>query len=312
MTLCRRSPLVLSGCASLVLFGALPTHGADSCGDIERNYQLAKSEIISVQMNEALFAAADADCGALARNLIHDGASLQARDRLGAMPLAHAARAGHPKMVEFFLGKDAPIDARNVAGSTALLGAADNEKPATVALLLAKGANPNLPGRSGVTPLIAAAFKGNERIVEDLLAHGADPDARDSTGKAAITYAAARGFDGVVQQLLDAGVDARLRYGNDLTALMWAAGHDEGVGAAAAARVIDLLVTHGAKLDDTDNRGRTALMIAAESGDAGMVDVLLRRGADSALQDKQGKTALDLAPNDGVRALLRADQSPAR
>ena len=77
------------------------------------------------------------------------------------------------------------------------------------------------------------------------------------------------------RRLLDAGVDPRERYGNDLTALMWAAGHDEGVGAAAVERVVDLLLAHGAALDDADNRGRTALMIAAALGDAAVVDLLL-------------------------------------
>jgi uncharacterized protein len=71
-------------------------------------------------------------------------------------------------------------------------------------------------------------------------------------------------------------------------------------------RVVDLLLAHGATLDDADNRGRTALMIAAELGDAGVVDLLLQRGADRTLKDKQGKTALDLAANAGVRERLAA------
>ena len=158
-------------------------------------------------------------------------------------------------------------------------------------MLLAKGADPNLAGRSGLTPLIAAAFKGNDRIVEALLARGADANVRDATGKAAMVYAAARGFDDIVQRLLDAGVDARARYGNDLTALMWASGHDEGVGAAPVARVVDLLIAHGAVLDDADNRGRTALMIAAVAGRRrSPSDLLLQRGADRARKDKEGKT----------------------
>ena len=163
----------------------------------------------------------------------------------------------------FFAQRGAPIDARNVDGGTALFGAAEHQKPSTVALLLKNGADPNLSGRSGVTPLIAAAFQGNDRIAEDLLAHGADAKARDSTGKSAMVYAAARGFDDIVTRLLDAGVDAKERYGNDLTALMWAAGHDEGVGAESVGRVVDILIAHGAVLDAADNRGRTALMIAA-------------------------------------------------
>ena len=121
-----------------------------------------------------------------------------------------------------------------------------------------------------------------------------------------MVYAAARGFDDIVTRLLAAGVDAKERYGNDLTALMWAAGHDEGVGTESVGRVVDLLMAHGAALDAADNRGRTALMIAAAAGDAAVVDLLLTRGADRAMKDKAGKTALDLAANAEVRARLQA------
>jgi ankyrin repeat protein len=175
-----------------------------------------------------------------------------------------------------------------------------------VAFLLEKGADPNLTGRTGLTPLIAAAFKGSDRIVETLIAHGADVNARDTYGKGAILYASARGFDDIVGRLLDAGVDARARYDNDLTALMWAAGHDEGVGAPAVEHVVDLLLARGASLNDADNRGRTALMIAAELGYPATVDLLLKRGADAALKDREGKTALDLAKNAEVRERLAA------
>ena len=121
-----------------------------------------------------------------------------------------------------------------------------------------------------------------------------------------MVYAASRGFDDIVRRLLDAGVDAQERYGNELTAVMWAAGHDEGVGTGAVERVIDLLLAHGAALDAADNRGRTALMIAAALGDAATVDVLLKRGADRGLKDKDGKTALDLAANAEVKEKLEA------
>ena len=66
----------------------------ESCGDIERNYDAVKADAISVQTNLALFAAARSGCEALARSLLDGGASLLARDRRGAMPLAHAAREG--------------------------------------------------------------------------------------------------------------------------------------------------------------------------------------------------------------------------
>jgi ankyrin repeat protein len=275
-----------------------------SCGDIERSYDEVKADAVSLQINTALFATADSGCEPLARALIAAGASVKALDARGAMPLAHAARAGRTALVQLFLADGAEINARNVDGGTALLAAAQRNRLAVVALLLAKGADPNLAGRSGVTPLMAAAYKGNDRIVADLLAHRANPKARDRTDKSAMTYAAARGFDAVVRRLLGAGIDARERYGNDLTALMWAAGHGESVDSAAAERTIDVLLAHGAPIDGVENRGRTALMIAAEVGDPGVVAFLIDRGADRARKDKQGKTALDLAASNQVRQIL--------
>jgi ankyrin repeat protein len=283
-----------------------PAHAVENanCRELERRFDLIKVDIASYQLNSVLFSAAELGCQELARTLLAAGASLEARDRLGAMPLAHAARAGQRAMVELLLAEGAQIDGRDIAGASALYLAAENERPATVALLLAKGADPDLLGRSGVTPLAAAAFKGNDRIVEQLLSHGAQPNVVDATGKAAMTYAAARGFIDIVRRLLDTGVDAKFRYGNELTALMWAAGHEDGVGASAAAGVVELLLGRGAPLDAVDDRGRTALMMAAELGHAEMVKMLMGRGADPSARDKSGKTALELAADPNVRRIL--------
>lgn len=275
-----------------------------TCRELQRKFDLIKRDMVSVQLNSMLFAAADAGCGDFAQRLLATGASLAARDRLGAMPLTHAARAGQRAVVGLLLAKGAQINERDLSGSTALYRAAEGERQATLALLLDKGADPNLPGQSGVTPLAAAAFRGNDRIVEQLLSHGSDPRSADTTGKTAITYAAARGFADIVQRLLDAGVDPKERYGHGLTALIWAAGHDDEVGAQASQAVIGLLLDHGAGIDAADDRGRTALMTAAELGHAEAIETLLARGADRTLRDMDGKTALDLATNDGVRGQL--------
>ena len=64
--------------------------------------------------------------------------------------------------------------------------------------------------------------------------------------------------------MLDHGVDVNARYGNDLTALMWAAGYSDEAGVDDVIKVMTLLLDRGAHIDDQDNRGRTALMIAAE------------------------------------------------
>jgi ankyrin repeat protein len=293
-----------TGLAFCCIF-AHPAAAADAdCRELDRNYTVAKPGITSIQRNALLFSSAAKDCGALAERLIADGASLLARDRMGAMPLALAARGGHAALVERFLSQGAAIDARDLGGGTALYAAVESERPSTVAALLNRGADPNLIGRSDVSPLAAAAFRGNDRIVELLLARGAAADHVDATGKSPIVYASARGFALIVRRLLNAGVDATARYGNDLTALMWAAGHEDGVGAGAAVEVAELLIDRGGAIDAADNRGRTALMTAAERGDGAVASTLVPHGASRALRDDAGKTACDLAANDAVRERL--------
>ena len=279
-----------------------------ACREHARQFDQIAGEADAIARNAALFSAADAGCMALAERLLDAGASLAARDRLGAMALAHAARGGHTALVERFLARGAAIDARNLDGATALYAAAENDRLPAVTLLLAKGADVNLTGRSDLTPLAAAAYNGNDRVVAALLERSARPDALDTTGKAPILYAAARGFTPVVRRLLAAGVDPKRAYGNDLTALMWAAGYEPGYGEHDALDVIALLLDAGAPIDATDNRGRTALMTAAEGGHAAIVAALLARGADRNRNDRDGKRAVDLAANDAVRAALTAQE----
>src|SRR4051794_4843897 len=81
------------------------------CREAERRYELLKGEITSVQLNSVLFQAADKGCDPLARALLAAGASVEARDRFGAMPLSHAAGSGDPPPGGLLLRKSGPNDA---------------------------------------------------------------------------------------------------------------------------------------------------------------------------------------------------------
>ncbi|MEI9899444.1 MAG: ankyrin repeat domain-containing protein [Hyphomicrobium sp.] len=277
------------------------------CQEQEQHYEQIEASAGPLEINAALDAAADKDCIDLARRLLDAGASLAARDRLGAMALSHAAKAGHLDIVDLFLSRGAAVNARNLAGSTALYLAAEEDNRPIVQTLIAHGGDVNLPGESGLTPIAAAAYMGNAPLVSLLIESGADLKAADSSGKTPICYAGGRGFTPVVRLLLDHGIDVNARYGNDLTALMWVAGHADAAGTNDVADLVTLLIARGARLDDQDNRGRTALMIAASLGHDKAVELLLEHGADKRLLDKTGKTAADLSTSETLKAKLATE-----
>jgi uncharacterized protein len=276
----------------------------ERCQEQGRRFRTAKPQITAIEVSLTLFSAADGDCIELATELLDDGASVDARDRFGARPLSHAARFGHLEMVDLLLAHGAPIDARNLVGATALYFAAEGGHTSVVQRLIERGADVNVTGRSGVSPVAAAAYAGNDSVVEALLARGADERAPDETGKPPIVYATAGARIEIVKRLLARNVDINTRYPNGLTLLMWASGPDEKAPEARAMQVVSYLLDAGANLDDCDDRGRTALMIAAEGGHAEIAGLLVARGADPTLKDKAGKRAADLTRLSSLRERL--------
>jgi ankyrin repeat protein len=300
----RRHAIFLS--AVIAASGAISTaHAADSerCRELNRKFELSKAQITAIEVSLTLFSSADLNCVNLATQLLDQGASVDARDRSGARPLSHAARSGHLEMLDLLLARGASVDARDLNGATALYFAAERGHNSVVQRLIERGADVKLTGKSGVSPVAAAAYAGRDSIVAMLLAHGADGRALDETGKPPVIYAAASGRLDIVKQLLGKD-DLNARYANDLTLLMWASGPDEKVPEAQAIEVITYLLDAGAHIDDRDDRGRTALMIAAEGGHPAIADLLLKRGADPSLKDKAGKRAADLTVLTSLRQRL--------
>src|SRR5450432_3221111 len=223
----RQIALLCSIVAALSAAAVVRAAESEPCRDVRLRFETIKPQISAIEVSLTLFSAVDRTCLDLATELLDHGASLDARDRLGARPLSHAARSGHLEMVDLLLARGAPIDARNLAGATALYFAAETGHPSIAQRLIERGADVKLPGRSGISPIAAAAYAGNDEIVAALLARGADERIPDETGKPPIVYAAAGARLDVVKRLLARNIDVNARYPNDLTVLMWASGPDE-------------------------------------------------------------------------------------
>ena len=171
-------------------------------------------------------------------------------------------------------------------------------------LLLHSGVSVNVRDkvRDNVTPLIWAATFGNTAVVQFLLSKGAAVEARDRRGDTALVRAACScaiidmpyTLDSM-RLLLKKGADVEAKDNDDTTALMAAAGWGRS-------ELLTRLLENGARIDDRDQLGDTALIIAARGSGvptAAAVQVLLEKGAAVNAQNNKGDTALALAASTG-------------
>lgn len=222
-----------------------------------------------------------------------------------AAPLADLIEAGDSQGALALLTAGAEVNAAQPDGSTALLWAVYQADEALVAALLQREADPTLGNRFGATPLLEAAKLGHAGLIDQLLQAGAAPDSADADGQTPLMLVAGNGSLAGAEALVAAGADVNaVERWTGQTALMWAA-------AGRHAAVVDLLVRHGARVDErathfdwssqitSEPRGQyrpagglTPLLFAARSGCLGCVQTLLQAGADPNLPTPEGVTPL--------------------
>ncbi|HSS20837.1 MAG TPA: ankyrin repeat domain-containing protein [Pyrinomonadaceae bacterium] len=125
----------------------------------------------------------------------------------------------------------------------------------------------------------------------------------DSKGQA-LTLAASVGDLEMVKLLLRSDADANFRAAEGRTVLMGAAtegffalcGNDSRIASYPGnTEIIQELLNAGVRLDDQDDKGNTALMLATTHGRSASVYLLIKAGANVNLRNKDGWTALKLA-----------------
>ncbi len=152
--------------------------------------------------------------------------------------------------------------------------------------------------------LLYAARAGDAAQAEAMLKEGANVNARDEDGLTPLMHSAAKGNTALVKLFLDKGADTELQKWNinaeddDGTALMLAA--EEGQAEAAAA-----LLEGGADIEQEDNCGLTALMYAAKRGNCNIVILLLQNGANIQHTDLDRSSPLMSAAEGGNTAIAR-------
>jgi ankyrin repeat protein len=254
----------------------------------------------------ALMWAASAGQRAVVVDLLAWGADPTLKDDQGRTAQARATAAGHAEVAQVLADPAAAIAkvddaARRLAEARRsalardydnsileLVDAVDAGKVSLVAKLLERGPIVNDCDHEGRTPLMHAAARGDLAMLALLLTNGATVDNIDPKGRTALMQAAEQGRFGAVMLLSLGRVPADKRrevlQNLGLTA-------DQYKNLPAVVSDINL----------QDQKGQTALMVAAKKGQADLIQFLLAHGADRNLRDGAGNTALLLASQAGKR-----------
>jgi ankyrin repeat protein len=212
----------------------------------------------------------------------------------GMYPLHIAASRGDVDMINILLEFNADKEARNRKGKTPLHVAASNDMVGAVQRLLQWKADPNAHDDDGGTPLWYAAGHGTSpnsfALMTSLGADVIDQRCADAL-PTALWAAAAKDQVDTAKALLAAGANANLFDARRSTLL-----HHADWSAAAA--LTPFLLAHGADPTALDGEGKQPLHRAAEVGKLGIVEALVNV-VDVDVRAADGSTALMHAAESG-------------
>lgn len=212
--------------------------------------------------------------------LLDAGADVNARDSVANTPLHNWAMGTEEDADVLALLLAAPgidVNAAGNFGQTALMTAADGRKGGKLSRLLSdERVRLNPTNHEGLTALILAARAGNDKCVRLLLARDdLDVDLGAENQQYLLHYAIQSDYYITVETLLgDERVSTRYKDSIGWTPFL----HAVGSGCADVARL--LYESGRCSVDDRDEQGRNAWMLAEENGYDDVMDVLLE------IQDK--------------------------
>ncbi len=174
------------------------------------------------------------------RDLVSDGADLDARDRAGRTAAHVAAFASHDEVIKVLAGAGANMNALENRAYDVLTIAAVANDPELVTLAIELGNRADLiTSVYDGTALIAAAHLGHHEVVRRLIAGAAPLDHVNNLGWTALMEAVVLGDGGgdhvaTVKALVEAGADINIADRDGVTPLQ----HAEARGYSAIAKIL--------------------------------------------------------------------------
>ncbi|HYA86903.1 MAG TPA: ankyrin repeat domain-containing protein [Nitrospirota bacterium] len=207
-----------------------------------------------------------------------------------------------------------------------ILTAADSGNVGDVEKAISSGADVNKRDSNGNTPLMLAAKHGDFAIVKKLVIKGANLYAKNNDGDDALLALSkytmnisageetgrrkseplpitTEGHLKTAEYLIQNGVDINEKDNEGNTALILAADLNK-------IHLAGLLLSKGADVNARNQQGSSALIVASAKGHAELVCPLLKKGADKDAADNQGKTALQYAELYDWKEIIQLLNSP--
>ena len=218
--------------------------------------------------------------------LIDNGANVNKSDEYDDTPLIIACESGNKQIVEILL--EADVDVNNaLTDSNPLLIVCKSGRSDIAKILLEDGADANVC-RNGNTPLSIACLYNRTDIVRLLLNYGADVNETIYKGEdiSILEYACSYSNKEIVELLLKHDTN---NSNDKLSSLLVVACREGNLD------VVKVLLDQGAKVNQTDNRGRLPLLMACKENNLNVVRLLLEQGANVNITDSRGNSPISIA-----------------
>lgn len=265
-------------------------------------------------------AAAEGNIAMIAR-LSYYGVNFERLNNHGDTTLVYAASSGNPEVLELFSQTPLADDQTSITHAIIEAIRLDSVEQLRILRRRLKTINQRLDPEKGLTMLHIASILGASHIVRDLFADGADPYLVDKAGVSPFAFAVLHNRTEIAHTVAAKGkIDVNSKMPDGRTYLHVAAKHGN-------IPMMALLIEHGAKIDELDAQGKTALQNAADDqarqflvcfeGQEGErllkatslnnIDAVLTlsKMEDVHQKDSRGKTPLDVAKEQNNLPLTR-------
>ncbi|XP_047542178.1 poly [ADP-ribose] polymerase tankyrase [Vanessa atalanta] len=262
----------------------------------------------------ALHLAAGYNRARAVRLLLQRGADVHAKDKGGLVPLHNACSYGHYEVTELLVRAGADVNATDLWAFTPLHEAASKARLEVCSLLLSEGADPTLLNCHGKSALdVAPSRELRERLSFEFRGHcllEACRLAEPARVKKQLSSLGQQDLSALqcTQQVTIPIPNERIA---ELVNFQHLGTGDRPLHCAAASvypkrkQVMEILIRKGARVNEKNKEGQTALHAATDAAHLDAMDLLLRHGAKVNACDGRGESALSLAARRDSAAACR-------